>query len=997
MRFWKNRKVRYTIYIVGFIVAIILGALDQFKEKLPYPWLREAAPFLLVLEVAVVATIELREKLRETAKPQRARREVEGAADPHELSSIQRTLLHVVETTCNDIVNNEMIHQIKGRTLKHEYSVKPNHNFYQTPQHFLKKRKDHFVPMDWDIQQHNFGLAFTGEPGNGKTYGMCSWILDRIDPIKQEAGNGKIHSKIPVFLSLTEWADGDLEEWIVEGIAKRYQLVNHQDSIRELLLNKQLIPCLDGLDEINAGSTSHCLQKIYDLVPVCGIVFSCRREEFTALLENEENFRSANYIRIVSLEKLTKPVIGRVLRETVQGSEGMLQFLDGHPDLYGYINTPLFLNLFIITVHSFSEEEKKGLTAMAQDKFEDKLWEGYDSIMIARIKGSEKKRKTIRTYLTVLAQKMTGTSFLLDQIQPPWLPRFGQVLYYFLSRSISGLLAAIATGFFIATPLTFLSNGLLASVTVTMLTLLLNSKYPWVEQLRKIRSVMLFTVVLVIATAIYQGFSVPRSSKDMLLGHRFSLTESFSGILLGLFFGCLFGYRKRWQTGDKDIHPLEDFYFQWREAAKIGIRSGLAIGALMGVSGIVIELLAPDTSFGVWLHQSSTRTNNMVQRALRFLPPKAYEIISVLLLGFSVGFLVGGLIFVLMGGRRKEQLEMTAEERRDAKKYYLNFGIRKSLLISSRLAFISCGGLFIFYSCFIFFFNPRPEGFIRAAMIGMGTGIVAFLWFGGIEVIQHWTLRLCLYLFGIMPIRYGDWIDQVCQHAIIRKVGASLEFYHPTTLRRYYQNIAADKSKTVNTKKIFYLVLGLIVVAGVSLYLAILPFYLRSNGGYWQHGSEILADTSSWPEQIARTPSDTAFVVSDSGVVQVEISGMVHLGTFTGWVGPEGTETGIFGFPMKDVYDRDSSTFKFRHGALLYRIRHDHDWPWKAVIHYKHYIIPWSTRKGNIRVHKGDTLIFSVNDREWENNSGHLELSLSFSRDSGETTKPDLHGKPGTP
>ena len=60
--------------------------------------------------------------------------------------------------------------------------------------------------------------------------------------------------------------------------------------------------------------------------------------------------------------------------------------------------------------------------------------------------------------------------------------------------------------------------------------------------------------------------------------------------------------------------------------------------------------------------------------------------------------------------------------------------------------------------------------------MGSGMGIITFLWFGGIELINHWVLRLYLSMFGIFPLRIRSWLRHAENLALIRRSGASIKF-----------------------------------------------------------------------------------------------------------------------------------------------------------------------------------------------------------------------------
>jgi hypothetical protein len=312
-----------------------------------------------------------------------------------------------------------------------------------------------------------------------------------------------------------------------------------------------------------------------------------------------------------------------------------------------------------------------------------------------------------------------------------------------------------------------------------------------------------------------------------------------------------------------------------------------------------------------------------------------------------------------------------------------NKNIRESLWISLKFGFFSCLVMTFAYSCFISMLNKEPDAFIRAGMIGIGTGIISFLWFGGFEVIQHWSLRLCLYIFGIIPFRYSRWITKVRQLAFIRKAGASLEFYH-STLQAYNKRLAGKRTYAANVKKPMYIFCGCIALFLAIFFLISSPFFNRGN--YWKQEPQLKVRLLA--RDIDATPSDTMYVMLQKGTLKVDVTGRVHVGTFSGSIGPEGTVTGFFGFGMNDVYDRDPSTYRSRHGALLYERRNGsyRSGP-RSLITDTAFTLPWKKRTAAIDVNKGDTVYLSINDRERENNTGHFDLEMQLVPDSAVIAK----------
>jgi len=62
--------------------------------------------------------------------------------------------------------------------------------------------------------------------------------------------------------------------------------------------------------------------------------------------------------------------------------------------------------------------------------------------------------------------------------------------------------------------------------------------------------------------------------------------------------------------------------------------------------------------------------------------------------------------------------------------------------------------------------------------MGIIVGTVAGLWYAGLDVIQHYTLRLILYLKRETPWNYARFLEYAAGRVFLRKVGGGYIFVH---------------------------------------------------------------------------------------------------------------------------------------------------------------------------------------------------------------------------
>ncbi|MBD0260127.1 MAG: hypothetical protein ICV83_30790, partial [Cytophagales bacterium] len=111
------------------------------------------------------------------------------------------------------------------------------------------------------------------------------------------------------------------------------------------------------------------------------------------------------------------------------------------------------------------------------------------------------------------------------------------------------------------------------------------------------------------------------------------------------------------------------------------------------------------------------------------------------------------------------------------------------------------------------------------------------------------------------------------------------------------------------------------------------------------------------------------FLLKQAGVLRVTAGNRINVGNLSGYSPPEGTTTGLLGFRM----DTWNVVKEYNHAALLYQLPGEKrnvcfsgpEWRW-----------PWEERECRIKVRAGDTIAFSVNDTEWQNNQGHYGIKL---------------------
>ena len=100
-------------------------------------------------------------------------------------------------------------------------------------------------------------MLLLGEPGAGKTT-----LLLELTRTLLERAERDIHLPMPVIFTLSTWAEKrlSLSDWMLDELKTKYQ-VPHEIG-RTLFATNQIIPLLDGLDEVAENARRACVQAI---------------------------------------------------------------------------------------------------------------------------------------------------------------------------------------------------------------------------------------------------------------------------------------------------------------------------------------------------------------------------------------------------------------------------------------------------------------------------------------------------------------------------------------------------------------------------------------------------------------------------------------------------------------------------------------------------------------------------------------------------------------
>jgi hypothetical protein len=366
-------------------------------------------------------------------------------------------------------------------------------------------------------------------------------------------------------------------------------------------------------------------------------------------------------------------------------------------------------------------------------------------------------RRRTQSSLAWLARSMKAhnlTLFQIEELQPSWLSGPTQRwAYALLSRGLGGLLLVIPAALLIhpAILLWGLTAGLLAGVADRLW------REPKVATVQSglghwaLRTLVLTALALGLAAAFRQAAALGEWPWPTWL-------------LLSALLGLVFGFRP---GGERDTRIFEEIKWRWSQR---GAASGAGLALLLALA--------------VWaLWRWSTPEAQRVLTAKVWVPFLAFS--------FLTGALLGGLIAGLEG----QALAVRTKP---------NLGIRRALANATRVGLRIGSALTLFLALVMGGLDvfARLQGqtgiftgwwsVLWIPLAGLVAGIWIGLWFSGMDVLQHFTLRLLLTLSGRFPARWPRFLTHACERGFLRRAGGSYVFVFDRLLRDWFARLPAE-------------------------------------------------------------------------------------------------------------------------------------------------------------------------------------------------------------
>ena len=313
-------------------------------------------------------------------------------------------------------------------------------------------------------------LLILGNPGSGKTTTQLELAQALVIRAEKQP-----EYPVPVLFNLSSWKDDrqSLTDWLVAELKSKYRVSVKLG--KEWVENQQLLPLLDGLDELEPQRQELCVRAINQFLasenrPLYLVV--CSRIEEYSNYANQLQLDGAIY-----LQPLTSNQICDYLNSI--NSIELWSTISNNVDLLELVKSPLLLSITVLASQEISVEEWQHFNSTANPL--QYLLDAYTGRMLTRDINSRayfhnktpNARKT-RMWLVWLAKQMqreSKTEFLIEEMQPILLKNNVQKLIYEL---IGGLIVGLIYGL-LYTVIGVFSSGIIYGLKIGIIGMLVFS------------------------------------------------------------------------------------------------------------------------------------------------------------------------------------------------------------------------------------------------------------------------------------------------------------------------------------------------------------------------------------------------------------------------------------------------------------------------------------------------------------------------------------------
>ena len=228
-----------------------------------------------------------------------------------------------------------------GLQMKSDAVEQPLKAIVQTPD-----RPPETVPTDLPIGQvfddHGGALLILGAPGTGKTTLLLELAQELLDRAERDE-----NYPIPVVFNLSSWAvrRKPLARWLVDELNERSDVPRRL--ARQWVETDQVLPLLDGLDEVSVDHRQACAEAINNFRRDHGLlqIAVCSRTADYESLGTKLRLRTA-----IVVQPLTVFEVERYLERIGEPAHAVRTALKEDPSFWELLETPLMLWVALLAI-----------------------------------------------------------------------------------------------------------------------------------------------------------------------------------------------------------------------------------------------------------------------------------------------------------------------------------------------------------------------------------------------------------------------------------------------------------------------------------------------------------------------------------------------------------------------------------------------------------------------------------------------------------------------
>jgi DNA polymerase III delta prime subunit len=281
-------------------------------------------------------------------------------------------------------------------------------------------------------------LLILGAPGSGKT----TLLLELARDLLRRAEEDEDHP-IPVVFNLSSWAQHPmpLEKWMAEELRSR------SDVPRKLaqgwVEKEQILPLLDGLDEVAENRRQECVEAINNYRAEHGFVqiVVCSR-----IGEYESLTTKLRLPAAIVVQPLSRAQVEEYLDRAGRPLEAVRGALQADAGMWELLSTPLMLSVVALAYKDSPVESLRATESSLVVKREQVFAAYLSQMFKRRTKETNFTEEQLRNWLSWMASRMVAqaqTTFQIEDIRSRWIGRHS---YQYVAAVIVISLVTVMSG-----------------------------------------------------------------------------------------------------------------------------------------------------------------------------------------------------------------------------------------------------------------------------------------------------------------------------------------------------------------------------------------------------------------------------------------------------------------------------------------------------------------------------------------------------------------------